>query len=147
MQARAATLADLPALLEMVREFFAWESIPFDAARVAPALRTLVSAPEVGFVRLFEVDRQTIGYAIVSFGFDLEFNGRDAGLTDLYLKPEWRDRGEGKKALDLVVHEAKLSGVHALHLLVDPKNQRAARLYERTGFERSHRVAMTKRLV
>jgi ribosomal protein S18 acetylase RimI-like enzyme len=31
--------------------------------------------------------------------------------------------------------------------LVDPANQRAVRLYERTGFEKSHRVAMTKKLV
>jgi ribosomal protein S18 acetylase RimI-like enzyme len=147
MQARSATLSDLPALLDMIRDFFVWESIPFDAASVAPALRTLVSSRELGFVRLFEVDHKTVGYAIVTYGFDLEFNGRDAGLTDFYLKPEWRDRGLGKTALDLVVEEARSSGVHALHLLVDPKNTRAARVYERTGFEKSHRTPMTKRLV
>jgi ribosomal protein S18 acetylase RimI-like enzyme len=39
------------------------------------------------------------------------------------------------------------AGVHALHLLVDPTNERAVLLYERTGFEKSHRVMMTKRLV
>ncbi len=147
MEIRAAALPDLPALLEMIRDFFAWEKIPFDAASVAPALRTLVSRRDLGTVWLFEAEQTTIGYAIVTFGFDLEFNGREAGLTDFYLKPEWRGRGEGTKALELVVHEATLSGVHALHLLVDPKNERAARLYERIGFERTHRVPMTKRLV
>jgi GNAT superfamily N-acetyltransferase len=146
MDARAPTESDLPALLAMIREFFAWESIPFDEAKLEPALRALLSNDELGHAWMLEVDGASIGYAIVTFGFDLEYGGRDAFLTDLYLKPAWRDRGEGKRALGLVLDKARLAGVHALHLLVDPKNQRAFRLYERCGFEPSHRVAMTKRI-
>jgi len=147
MEARAATDADVPTLLEMIRDFFSWESISLDLARIEPALRTLLANADLGNVWVFEADQETIGYAIVTFGFDLEFNGRDAFLTDFYLKSAWRDRGLGRHALELVFHRARSSGVHALHLLVDPKNQRAVRVYERTGFEQSHRVAMTKMLL
>jgi RimJ/RimL family protein N-acetyltransferase len=146
MDIRAASEMDLPALLEMIRDFFAWERIPFDAAQVEPALRMLISSSELGHAWLLQIDQETVGYAVVTFGFDLEFNGRDAFLTDFYLKPSWRDRGMGQCALALVVAKAKDAGVHALHLLVDPKNQRALRVYERCGFEASHRVAMTKRI-
>jgi ribosomal protein S18 acetylase RimI-like enzyme len=146
MEARLATESDVQGLLEMVRDFFAGESIPYDASRTEPALRRLLSNDDLGHVWLFESDRQTVGYAIVTFGFDLEFGGRDAFLTDLYLAPDWRNRGEGQRAMGMVEREAIAHGVRALHLLVDPRNGRAVRLYERAGFERSHRIAMTKRL-
>jgi ribosomal protein S18 acetylase RimI-like enzyme len=147
MDIRAASDIDLPALIEMIRDFFAWEHIPFEGAELEPALRKLLCSGDLGHAWLLEIDGETVGYAIVTFGFDLEFNGRDAFLTDLYLKPTWRDRGLGQRALSLIVNQAKHAGVHALHLLVDPTNERARRLYERSGFEPSHRVAMTKRLV
>src|SRR5262245_130779 len=124
MDIRAASEMDLPALLEMIRDFFACESIPLDAAQLEPALRTLISSGELGHAWLLEIDQETVGYAVVTFGFDLEFNGRDAFLTDFYLKSSWRDRGIGQRALALVIEKAKQAGVHALHLLVDPRNQR-----------------------
>src|SRR5262245_7644801 len=127
MDIRAASETDLPALLDMIRDFFAWESISFDAVELEPALRTLISSGELGHAWLLEIDQETVGYAVVTFGFDLEYNGRDAFLTDFYLKASWRDRGVGQAALALVVEKAKEAGVHALHLLVDPKNQRAVR--------------------
>jgi RimJ/RimL family protein N-acetyltransferase len=147
MEARSAVADDMPALLEMIRDFFAWESIPFDAAQIESALQRLLSNADLGNVWIFEAHREKLGYAIVTFGFDLEFNGRDALLTDFFLKPAWRDRGQGRHALQLVLHRARESGVHAIHLLVDPKNQRAVRVYEQSGFEHSHRIAMTKMLV
>jgi ribosomal protein S18 acetylase RimI-like enzyme len=146
MEARLATESDVPVLLEMVRDFFACESMPYDVSQTEPALCTLLSNGELGHVWLFESDQQTVGYAIVTFGFDLEFGGRDAFLTDLFLLPDWRNRGEGKTAMRLLEREAIACGVRALHLLVDPKNERAVRLYEKGGFERSHRIAMTKLL-
>ena len=58
--------------------------------------------------------------------------------------PASRGRGVGKLALAIVEQKARNAGVHALHLLVDPVNDRAVRLYQSSGFANSHRKPMTK---
>jgi ribosomal protein S18 acetylase RimI-like enzyme len=146
VHARRATEADVPFLLEMIEDLYEIDHIAFDPTGLAPALETLLGDPSLGNVWIFEQDETVAGYAIVTYGFDIEFNGRDAFLTDLYLLPAWRGRGVGQIALSLVEREARQAGVHALHLFVDPANERAVRLYRSARFEPSHRTAMTRRL-
>jgi ribosomal protein S18 acetylase RimI-like enzyme len=146
VQARAAKAIDLPILLEMIEDLYEIDHIAFDPKGLVPALETLLRDPSLGNVWIFVQDEAVLGYAIVTFGFDLEFNGRDAILTDFYLLPACRGRGLGQIALSLVEREARKAGVHAMHLFVDPANERAVRLYRHGDFETSHRVAMTRRL-
>jgi ribosomal protein S18 acetylase RimI-like enzyme len=87
-----------------------------------------------------------IGYAMVTFGYDLEFAGRDAYLTELWIDPPARGSGAGGAALALLDPELRTHGVHALHLQVRPDNP-ALRLYLRSGFVASPRIVMTRRLV
>jgi ribosomal protein S18 acetylase RimI-like enzyme len=146
VQARAAKSTDLPILLEMIEDLYEIDHIAFDPKGLVPALETLLGDPSLGNVWMFEQDETVLGYAILTFGFDLEFNGRDAILTDFYVLPAWRGRGIGQLALSLLEREARQAGVHAMHLFVDPANERAMRLYRRARFEASNRVAMTRRL-
>jgi ribosomal protein S18 acetylase RimI-like enzyme len=82
---------------------------------------------------------------MVTFGYDLEFAGRDAFLTELWVDPPARGSGAGGAALALLDPELRALGVHALHLLVRPDNP-ALRLYRRSGFVASPRITMTRRL-
>jgi ribosomal protein S18 acetylase RimI-like enzyme len=86
-----------------------------------------------------------IGYAIVTFGYDLEFGGRDAYLTELWIDPAERGRGAGSAVLALLDGELRAQGVRAVHLGVRPESP-AVRLYARAGFEASPRLFMTRRL-
>jgi len=115
------------------------------AEAFAAALRRLLGDPELGGVWLVLRDSAPIGYAIVTFGFDLEFAGRDAYLTELWIDPEARGDGAGAAALDLIAAELRARAISALHLQVRPDNP-ALRLYERTGFVASPRLVMTRRL-
>ena len=92
-----------------------------------------------------ERDGAAIGYAIVTYGFDLEFGGRDAFLTELWIDREARGGGAGSAALALLDPELRARGVNALHLQVRPDNP-ALRLYQRAGFIASPRITMTRRL-
>ncbi|HMI88604.1 MAG TPA: hypothetical protein VK550_31210 [Polyangiaceae bacterium] len=87
MNVRPATEADVPLLLQMIEDFFAIEGIPFDRTQLSPALRALLGNASLGTVWIFEQKDSVAGYATLTYGFDLEFNGRDAFLTDLYLVP------------------------------------------------------------
>lgn len=142
---RAATLADLPAVLPRTRALNDHEAITIADATLEAALAKLLGDASLGSVWVVEDAGAIVGYAIVTYGYDLEFGGRDAYLTELWIDDAARGRGAGTAALAALDGELRARGVHALHLQVRPENP-AVRLYERTGFVQSPRVIMTRRL-
>ena len=144
LRLRRATPADLPDVLPRTRALNAHEGITVAPDALEAALRTLLAEPAHGGVWLIE-NPTLIGYAIVTFGYDLEFAGRDAWLTELWIDEDSRNTGAGAAALALLDAELRPLGVRALHLQVRPENP-ALRLYERAGFERSPRLILTRRL-
>lgn len=144
--ARPATAADLPSILAMMEDFNAIEGIRFDRETFAPRLRELVHSPEVGGVLVFTVDGAAAGYAIVTWGWDLEWGGRDAFLTEIYVSGEQRRQGVGRQGLAAAQALARANGAHALHLAVRHDNAPARALYDAEGFRPQPRVIMTKRL-
>ena len=142
---RLATIDDVPALLPRTRALNAHEAIAIGDAELEAALRVLLGDASLGGAWLVEDDGAVIGYAIVTYGYDLEFAGRDAYLTELWIDESARGRGAGRAALSLLPDELRARGVHALHLQVRPENP-AVRLYERAGFAKSPRWIMTRRL-
>ncbi|HEX9101722.1 MAG TPA: GNAT family N-acetyltransferase [Polyangia bacterium] len=144
--ARPASDADLPSLLAMMQDFNAIEAIAFDAAAFAPRVRELVGSPQLGGILVFTVDGAPAGYAIVTWGWDLEFGGRDAFLTELYVTAARRGQGVGKMGLAAAQAFARAGGAHALHLLVRHDNAPARALYDADGFAAQPRLIMTKLL-
>ena len=142
---RLATLADFAAVIERTRALNAIESLVLDEATLEFALRKLLADSSLGSVWLVEREHRVIGHAVVTYGYDLEFGGRDSYLTEFFVDESERDRGAGSAALELLAQELRERDVRALHLGVRPDN-RARRLYERAGFEHSPRIFMTRRL-
>lgn len=145
LRLRPAVLDDLAALLPRTLALNSHEGIAIDPAVLSAALERLLRDPGLGGAWLIERNGAAIGYAIVTFGYDLEFGGRDAFLTELWVDPAERDAGAGGAALDLLAPELHSRGVNALHLQVRPDNP-ALRLYQRSGFVASPRITMTRRL-
>jgi GNAT superfamily N-acetyltransferase len=139
---RAAVVDDV---LAMTRALNAHEGIAVDDAALASALARLLADASLGAVWNVMAEGVAIGYAIVTFGYDLEFAGRDAWLTEMWIEPAHRGRGAGATALELVCDAARTLGVRALHLQVRPENP-ARRVYERGGFTAVPRLSMTRRL-
>lgn len=127
------------------------EGIDVPEARLRAALAELLARPELGGAWLIGAARddqpeRVVGYALVSFCFDLEFGGRDAFLTELWIDEGERGHGLGAAALDRLFPILAERGVHALHLQVRPDNP-AQRLYARAGFSLSPRRVMTRTLI
>jgi ribosomal protein S18 acetylase RimI-like enzyme len=141
---RTATEGDLPRLLPMMVDFNRLESIDWTFERGERALRLLLTNAELGFVGLAEADGKTCGYFVLTFGYDLEWNGRDAFLTELYLLPESRGRGLGRLLLTAAEDTAVARGTRALHLMVRPENASALALYLLMGFKDPARRLLTK---
>lgn len=146
----AATLADGPAALELMREFYAEESIPFDGPAQGRALDMLLSDPSIGALFLLRCATAPgagpLGHLVLTRGHSLEFGGRFLLLDELYLAPALRGRGEGRRALDFAVEQARASGAQALRLEVSRANTRAQAAYLRAGFVAETRDLMTLRI-
>ena len=141
---RIAGPADLDVLLDMMESFNEYERIPWKRATGEAPLRTLLGDLSLGLIGFAETEGKPLGYFVVTWNYDLEWNGRDAFLTELYLVPEARDRRLGRTLLAEAERLAVAHGAHALHLMVRPENERAYALYVKAGYVSPKRVFLTK---
>jgi ribosomal protein S18 acetylase RimI-like enzyme len=139
-----ATEADVPELLSMMEEFNRLERIPWTRQTGETPLRVLLGDRRLGVVGIFREAAAAIGYFVVTFGYDLEWNGRDAFLTELFLVEDRRARGRGPTLMAELERIAKEHDVRALHLMVRTDNAPALRLYRSQGYTSPERVFMTK---
>jgi ribosomal protein S18 acetylase RimI-like enzyme len=132
-------------LLAFVRAYYAFDGIRFDAERARAAIQSLLESPQLGEAWLIEERAGYVGHLVLSFGFDLEFGGRQATLTELYLEPHARGRGLGSAALRFVQERLTAVGIRTLELQAEHDNHEAKRFYERAGFVAETRTPFTKR--
>ena len=142
---RPATNSDVPALLPRSRALQDHEGIEISDVALEQAMREMLANPNLGCVFVIDDDGRDVGYAFLSFSFDLEFGGREAWLTELFIDDAVRGRGAGAFALAAIEPELRARGVHAYHLQVREENP-ALRLYERAGMKRVPRLIMSKKL-
>lgn len=143
----SASLETIPDLLRLMQEYYVYDHLDFDEEVALSALRELLSNKALGRIWVIRQDSVPIGYVVLTFGYSLEFGGRDAFLDELYIQESFRGQGIGAKALALVEAAARSTGIRALHLEVERENRRAQRFYLSRGFDdREHFRLMSKRL-
>ncbi len=121
-------------------------ALAFDEGEVRAALDKFLDHVDLGQAWLLWASEKAAGYVILTLGFGFEYRGRDAFIDELYIEPEYRRMGLGRRAMEFVEEEARALGVNALHLEVDRANHPALELYRRTGYADHGRHLMTKRL-
>jgi ribosomal protein S18 acetylase RimI-like enzyme len=128
----------------MMREFWAFEKMPFSSDAALKVWQKAWTQPE--FVRgwLLEFESEVVGYVVLTFGFSLEYGGLDAYIDELFVKPECRGRGFATRAMQFLELECQHSNVNTLHLEVDADNYKAKALYAKSGFESTGRELLNK---
>lgn len=141
---RLARAQDSARLLEMMADFYVAEGVNPEPRRLRTALARLLRGRDLGRVWLILERGERVGYAVLTFGYDLEFTGRDAFLTELYVRRERRGQGIGRRALALVERQAVALKARAVHLMVRAENIRAFTLYASAGYEAPRRVMLSR---
>ena len=139
-----AATCDRELLLTMMREFYAHEDLSFDEAAAGQTLDGILGNAAFGRVFLICADETVAGYTVLTFGYSLEFHGRDAFVDELFLTEPFRGQGIGGHALEFLASVCRENGVAALHLEVERKNLSAQSAYRKFGFEDHDRYLMTK---
>ena len=138
-------LSQVHELLPWVQSYYAEDGILFDAALVRPALVRLLAEPALGRAH-FIVDRSEMsaraGYVVFTFGFDHEFGGPIATLTDLFVRLDYRGHGLGTGTLRFVAETCQALGVCQLELQVERHNAAGQALYRSFSFREHDRLPM-----
>lgn len=141
-----ASAQDIDTLLPMMFDFNQGELIEVDPQALRPALARLLADEALGRVWLFQSGAGTVGYAVLTFGYDLEFAGRDAFITEIYLCPGARGKGFGRVVLAKIEAAAADLDTRAIHLMVRPENHPAVALYASAGYASPPRTFLSKTL-
>ena len=143
-QFRIARPSDAEVLLDFMEAYYAFDGHGYDREKARSALIPLVENADLGRVWLVLDGDTPIGYAVLCFGYSLEWLGRDAFVDELYLREDYRDRGFGRKMMAFLEDAAREFGVTTLHLAVEDGNSRALHLYESVGFRRHQSAFLSK---
>jgi GNAT superfamily N-acetyltransferase len=132
---RVATAGDMTALLTLIREYWDFEHIDgFDAARLAPVLAELFARPELGCTWIVESSGRAVGYLAAVYVYSLEHAGLTAEIDELYLQPEVRSGGIGRRLLGMAEDEFARVGCTNASFQIGRGNEAARRFYERCGY-------------
>jgi diamine N-acetyltransferase len=81
---------------------------------------------------------------VLTFGYSLEYLGRDAFIDEFYLRESHRVRGWGRTTLDFVEEQARGAEVRSIHLEVVRRNDTAKEVYRRAGYTDHNHFLMSK---
>jgi GNAT superfamily N-acetyltransferase len=141
---RLATENDAGGLLEMMREYYAFDGHAFDPERAQVALLAFLREPTFGRAWLICDDATPVGYIVLTLGYSLEYLGRDAFIDEFYLRESHRGKGWGKCALTFVEDQARALEVRSIHLEVVRQNTGAKEVYRKSGYADHEHYLMSK---
>lgn len=140
---RRATRDDAPLLLELMREYYAFDHLAFDVGPAREALLGLLDDPQVGEAWLaFGPEPQ--GYALLVTSWSVELHGRLLIVDELYVRAEARGQGLGRRLLDQAEQVGRRRGAKALRLEVERANTAASAIYTKVGYVAHARDLMTR---
>ncbi|MEW5856087.1 MAG: GNAT family N-acetyltransferase [Cyanobacteriota bacterium] len=141
---KIAEKSDIEILVKFIGEFYEFEHLKFDESIVRTALANVLHDDSLGRVWLIQNGDEAIGYIVLTFGYSLEFRGRDAFIDELYIRESYRGQGVGMSVIQFIESVCPSLGIQALHLEVERKNTAAQDLYRKVGFKDHDRYLMTK---
>ena len=145
-QFRIARDDDAPLLLALMQQYYAFDGHHWHENRAREGLLNLLRCSQYGLAWLVLDAETPVGYIVLTFGYSLEFLGRDAFIDEFFLLPSHRGRGWGKKTLAFVEEQARHNDVRAIHLEIVRTNDNAKRLYSKTGFVDRNHYLMSKKI-
>lgn len=140
---KTATNSDRNLLLTLIEEFYQIEHLTYNVEVLNKCFDEVFTNENLATIWMIYADREPVGYLVLTFGYSLEFHGRDAFIDEFYIRETYRNQGIGKQTLEFVQTTCQTLGIKAVHLEVDRENTRAKTIYLKAGFVEHERYLMT----
>ena len=133
---------DHKALLKLVIAYNKYEKIPVHRKSLSQGLDALLRNPSQGKMWLMENHKKPVGYALLTYNFELEYGGAEGVLRDLFVEKKFRNQGIGSLALYEIEDYCRERGMRAFQLQLPMRNKSAAIFYRKAGFRELPRRVM-----
>jgi GNAT superfamily N-acetyltransferase len=128
---RPAVPADIPRILELIRELADFERDPESAVATPDLMYDALFGPKaVAHAIMADDETQVYGFALYFFNFSTWTGRRGLYLEDFYVTPSARGRGIGRKLFKRLAQIAQECGCGRFELSVLNWNVNAIRFYE-----------------
>lgn len=133
---RAATVADVPTILELIAALAEYERIADGLVATEERLReTLFGASPEAEVVLAEIGGEPVGFALFFHNYSTLLARKGIWLEDLFVRPAHRGRGIGRRLLEHLARLAVERECGRLEWWVLDWNESAIRFYRSVGAE------------
>ncbi|MDZ4735910.1 MAG: GNAT family N-acetyltransferase [Rhodospirillaceae bacterium] len=130
---RKAIAGDAAEIARLANRFGALEGEADDIFSAAIVMRDGFGPKPAFDVLLAEQDSLAVGYALFDEFYNSEIPGRGIWLSDLFVDPDSRGKGLGKRLMAAVASEAVARGCVSLWWGVRNRNAKARAFYETLG--------------
>jgi GNAT superfamily N-acetyltransferase len=134
VQIRSATEADVPLILQFIRDLAIYEKLEHKVIATEETVRrTLFGNPRFAEVVFAEVDGKEVGFALFFHNYSTFLGQPGIYLEDLFVKPDSRGHGIGKALLAHLAKLAKERGCGRLEWAVLDWNTPSINFYKSLG--------------
>ena len=135
---RAAAPADVPRVLEFIKELAAYERLSHEVVADEGTIRAALFGPGANAEAIFgelvgELEVEPIAFAVYFHNFSTFLGRRGLYLEDLFVRPAHRGGGHGKAMLAHLAGLALARGCGRFEWAVLDWNEPAIRFYEALG--------------
>jgi GNAT superfamily N-acetyltransferase len=131
---RPATVADVPTILDLIRELATYERAPNQVTATEEGLVDVLfgKKPAAEVLLAFE-NKQPVGFAVYFFNFSTWLGRPGLYLEDLFVRPEQRGKGYGRALLIALARIARDRGCGRMEWAVLDWNEPAIEFYHKLG--------------
>jgi GNAT superfamily N-acetyltransferase len=136
---RSAGPSDVPLILSFIRGLAEYERLVHEVTATEEGLReSLFGRTRGAEVLIAEADGEAAGFALFFHNFSTFIGRHGLYLEDLFVKPEWRGRGIGRKLLTHLARLAAERGCGRMEWAVLDWNEPAIGFYRSLGAKPMH---------
>jgi GNAT superfamily N-acetyltransferase len=146
-QVRLLKTEEIEAAVDLLGRQLSEHGVKTNLGKVRSVIERIVEDDRLGFVMLaLEKDERPVGVALGCAFLGIEHGGMSGWIEELYVLPEFRQRGIGSLLIAEFIRVASGLGWRAIDLEIETGHQRAVSLYERHGFTQLDRSRLSRRL-
>jgi GNAT superfamily N-acetyltransferase len=136
---RSATVADVPVILELIKDLATYERAPDEVVADEKGLAEVLFGrkPAAEVLLAFEKDR-AVGFAVFFHNFSTWLGRPGLYLEDLFVRPEDRGKGYGRALLVRLAKIARDRGCGRMEWAVLDWNEPAIKFYRKLGANPMH---------
>jgi GNAT superfamily N-acetyltransferase len=133
---RTTTAADIPVILELIRDLAIYERAPEAVVTTEAGLREVLFGPKPAAEVLLALEKgEPAGFAVFFHNFSTWLGRPGLYLEDLFVRPEKRGKGYGRALLERLAQIAKERGCGRMEWAVLDWNDPAIQFYRKLGAE------------